>query len=257
VLTIYQSNYTTEHANFTVAMKVADTTGIQFVYYDFCQLPPGTLCYSPVQMTAESGNWYVGTTKLMSQYHNMLEGAKAGFNITILYADNSTTKEPSFPNSFGGLTVAQTVTGEYMFQMIVMPEVYGLSGVVKDQTTGAPIVGATVALTPGNGTTATTGHDGSYSFASLLNGTYTLSVTPAGYRTSNQSVTISGQNAVQDVAVVNASSTDHSGGGGGSAPSGGLSSSTILVATMVPVVIVALALLLWRRRRGGSPPAVE
>ena len=255
VLTIYQSNYTTEHDNFTVAVKVADTTGIQFVYYDFCQLPPGVLCYSPVAMAAHPGGWYIGSTKSMSQYHGMTEGATAGFNITILYNDNSTTKEPSVPNTFTALTVGQTVTGQYMFQMIVSPELYGLSGVVNDQSSGVPIAGATVTLTPGNGTTATTSASGAYSFAGLLNGTYTVSVSQHGYRTMNQTVSVAGADAVQNLALTNSSTTGPTGGGGsGSSAFGGLSPMVIVAVALVPVVVVAVALLLWRRRQVGPSP---
>jgi hypothetical protein len=254
VLAIYQSNYTDEQENFTVSMEVANSVGVSFVYFTFCQLS-NALCYLPVTMSAHGSGWFVGTTHEMTSYHGMTPGVRAGYNITIEYSNNTNVTEPSVPNPFGNLTVAQSVSGEYMYQMTVLNQTYGLSGTVKDSTTGAAISGAQVSLSPGNENT-TTGSTGAYTFTGLFNGSYTLSIAEKGYTTTTQSVAIDGQSvANKDIPLSNGTTAPTGGGTKGS----GSSSGTILgisTWTIVPVIgaIIALAAFLVLRR-GRTPPA--
>lgn len=259
VVTIYQSTYVTEQENFTVWMQVGNTANIQFVYFTFCQLT-NSQCYLPVIMKPHGGGWYVGSTNPMSTYHGMTVGVQAGYNITIDFTDNSTQVEPTYPNPFTNLTLGQTLTGEYMFVMSVSPNVYGLSGVVDDAATGAAVAGASVTLAPG-GLTTTTSSSGAYAFSQLVNGSYTVSVSGAGYRNISQPVTIAGGNAVQNIEV---SSSSASPGGGGTSNGGLLSvfSGPNAWMVIVPVVVVVVAAgaglaLLRRRRQGPRPPAPE
>jgi len=258
-LAIYQSSNTTEQENFTVSIEVANTTNISFVYFTFCQLS-SPVCYAPVAMAAHGSNWYVGTTNRMSTYSGMTVGVRAGYNITVLYDNLSTVTAPTVPNLFSNLTVAQSVSSEYMFEMTVSPTLSDLSGLVADAVTSVGIADATLTLTPGNGLTATTNATGAYSFSGLLNGTYTLSVSAPGYETTNETVTIADANAVQNVPLYAGSGTSPPKGGGGAG--GGITSLLgslgVWLIVAVLVVVGALGLVAWgRRRNAGSLPAAS
>jgi cytochrome c-type biogenesis protein len=252
-----QSNTTTEQENFTVSLEVANTTNISFVYFTFCQLS-SPVCYSPVAMNATGGNWYSGTTNPMSTYDGMTVGVHAGYNITVLYDNGSTVTAPTVPNLFTNLTIAQSVSGEYMFEMTVAPTLYDLTGLVADAVTSVGIDGATVALVPG-GLTTTTNATGAYAFTGILNGTYTLSVSAPGYETTNETVTIANANGVQNVPLYAGTGTapPGTGGGGGGSPSllGGL--DAWLIAAAVVVIVALGALVAWTRRKGADHPSTN
>jgi hypothetical protein len=255
VLAIDQSSYTTEQSNFTVSLEVANSTGIDFVYFTFCQLS-SPLCYLPVSMLPHGGNWFVGTTKPMTQYNGMTVGVRAGYNITIEYSDNVNVTEPSVPNPFGNLSIAQSVTGEYMFQMTVMNQLYELSGAVTDHATGLGIGGATVSISPGNDSPVTTSASGQYAFPSLANGTYTVSVSASGYPETTATVPISGGNVVKDLSLSNA--TTSSNGGGSTPPHAAASwfagtNGLALVGGVVAVLIALSLFVLVRARRKAGP----
>jgi hypothetical protein len=257
VLAIEQSAYTTEQSNFTVSLKVANSSGITFVYFTFCQLS-SPLCYLPVSMLPQGNNWYVGTTKPMTQYNGMTVGVRAGYNITIEYSDNTNVTEPSVPNPFGNLSIAQSVTGEYMFQMTVMNQLYQLSGEVSDKATGKAIGGASVSISPGNDSSVMTSASGLYSFPSLANGTYTLSISASGYPDTTTTVPISGGNAVKDVTLTNGTSPSN---GGGSKPQSassnwltGTTGLAVVGGVVVVLVVLSLVVLLRSRRKAGAEP---
>lgn len=71
-----------------------------------------------------------------------------------------------------------------------------LSGAVTDNTTGAAIAGAAVAI---SGKSATTGADGRYSIAGLAAGAATLTVQHQGHNNFSQSVTLAGSATTADV----------------------------------------------------------
>lgn len=261
ILAIRASAYTIEQSNFSVGIEVANPSSVHFAYFTFCQLS-SPLCYQPVAMSQNSTNWFSGTTKLMSSYNGMLVGVQAGYNITVEYTNNTNVTAPTLPNSYPSLTVAQEVcaptpcSGAYMFEMSVGPNLYSVSGTVKDAATGAAISGATVTVTPGSNTT-TTSSTGSYTLGGLVNGSYTLSISHNGYEASSQAVTINGQSAVQDIPLSNGSGSTGTPSGGGSANP--LSGPVLwAVAAVAIVVVVALGAMLLRRRGGGgrgAPPA--
>ena len=215
VVALYQTPVNVhEQTAFTIFLKVASSANVQQVYFTYCQLT-SSVCYLPVVMTDQGGNWFAGTTKPMTDYPGMTVGITAGYNITIVYSDNSTSTVPSIPNPFANLTVAQTVTGEYVYAVTVIDHQYNLTGHVYDSASGTSLGGATVTLAPGNGTTTSTDAAGAYTFVGLFNGTYTISVTRAGFRISNESVAITGQDTVKDVQLANTTNTaPHDGTGG-------------------------------------------
>jgi hypothetical protein len=258
VLAVYQSNYTTAQENFTVSMEVADTTGITFVFFTFCQLS-SSLCYLPVSMSQRGTNWYVGTTNAMTSYPGMKVGVRAGYNITIDYANNSTVTEPSAQNTFKNLTIAQSVTGEYMFQMTVRNQLYGLSGKVTDSTTGKGVAGAKVTIAPGNNSTMTSS-TGVYSFSDLANGSYTISVTEGGYRTSNSTVAIDGSSSAdQNIAISNATGPKGTGNsaGSGSPNIAGLPVNDWAAVSVIVVIAALVGILYLRRKQDSTPPDSE
>jgi hypothetical protein len=258
VLTIYQSTNITERSTFSVSMELSSSANIKQIYYTFCQLT-SSVCYLPVVMAPVTGepNWFEGTTNPMTAYPGMVAGVRAGYNITILFDDNSSVTEPALPNQFGNLTVAQSVTGEYMYEMTVHSEVYQLSGHVYDSATGVGIPGANVTLTPkpGNATATKTNATGAYSFAGLLVGNYTLSVTDGGYQTDNASVAITDQNAQKNITLSKAVSIPK--GKTTNGTSGGffgtMEGVSVLVIAAVAVIVVALVAVTVTRRKKEHP----
>ena len=200
VITIYQSpNIIKESDSLTVYMEFTSTANIQQVYFTFCQIYPKNLCYTPISMVPYGTNWFKGTTETMASYPGMSIGAKAGYNITIEYTDNTTANEPSMPNQFGNMTVVQTLTGENVFEMVVSNWVYSVSGNVYISGTATGIAGATVTLSTSPAQEYTTSSTGAYSSAGVANGTYTITASIAGYVANSSIVTISGQDVSKDI----------------------------------------------------------
>jgi len=255
VLSVYQTpTNITEQDTMTVAIELSDSTNVQQVYFTFCQLT-SPLCYLPIVMTPDVGNWYRGTTAPMTSYNGMDVGVRAGYNITIVYADSSNLTVPIIPNPFANLTVAQTVTGEYVYAMSVSDHVYDLAGKVYDAVTGAAVSGANVTLTPGTGGTRTTNASGGYSFDGLANGTYTMAVSGTGFVPSTVTVAISGQNLVKDVPLSNAGGSSSQ---NGAQPSGGLtgflaSPVGLGAIALVAIGVVIVGLVAYTRARARAP----
>ena len=251
VTTIYQSNITFPDSRFIVQVQVADPSAVTSAYFTFCQLT-SSICYFPDVLHHTTGGWFVGNTSQMSQYngtHPMRVGVRAGYNITIDYANGTNVTEPSLPNQFPGLNVSATVAYQYEYTMIVSPVVFQLTGVVHDSATGAPLSGAKVEIAPGNATTTSTA-TGAYSFSNLTNGTYSLTVTAAGFPSYQQSVHIAGQDATQNLAVTQTPSN-----------SGGGHSSSVPVYVWgaggaIAVVLVVAAVVILRRKGPGNSSVV-
>jgi Carboxypeptidase regulatory-like domain len=260
VLAIYQTpGLITPQGAFSVALEVSDATNIQQVYFTFCQLT-SSVCYRPVVMAPQSGGWFEGTTSPMTSYPGMSNGVRAGYNITIVFNDNTTFSEPSLPNTFSNLTIATTVTGEYMFEITVHSLVYALSGHVYDSATGRALSGATVNVTPGNVSPAITDAHGAYAFTNLTNGTYAISVSAPGYVASNSTVAIAGQNAVKELSVAPRGGGPPHGSGSSGGPLG-FFATPLGIAALAAVAVVALigSLVGLRRSRrskvaAGAPP---
>jgi hypothetical protein len=250
---IYQSNNTTEQSGFTVSLELANPSDVSMAYFTFCQLT-NSLCYAPVLMTAHGASWFAGTTGPMTSYNGMTVGVRAGYNITIDYANGTNVTEPTVPNSFTNLTIATTVIGEFMFEMTVVNPVFALTGVVSSATTHGGLAGAEVTLSPGSGTSAVTNASGAYSFPGLANGTYSVAVTASGYQSSSTTVTIAGQNTVKDFSLTNGTTLPtpvgtQTAGGGFLGTAAGISVVAIVVAV---VVVVAIGLLVSSRRKANQ-----
>lgn len=246
----------TEHATLTVAIELASSANVKQVYFTFCQITYSE-CYLPITMSPAPGNWYNGTTLPMANYDRMNVGSQAGFNITVVFTDNSTESEPALPNAFPTLPLAQLAgNGEWVFQMQVAPLVFGLSGVVVDAATGAAVAGAQVDVTPGNVTPVTTGASGAFAFSGLTNGSYTISVTRSGYSNASTSVTIAGSNATKEVALSNSSQPTKPPPNVHTQPALALFGTPLgIAAVALPVAValgVAVALARQSRRKGGG-----
>lgn len=263
VLAIEESpGYLLEQEALTVSVEVADAGAVAHAYFTFCQITK-SLCYLPTTMNATTGGWFVGTTYPMTHYPGMLPGIQAGYNITISLSNGTNLTEPTAQNGFANLTLSKlNATGELVFEVTVENHRYGLSGQVVAAANATALGGATVSLSPAVDPPVTTGSNGSYSFANVSNGSYTISVAKDGYRTGTLSVTVAGASlGDKDLALANASSSSTSSGGSGGKSSGFLGplteTETVAVAAVVAVVIVVplVVLALGRRRRGASPPA--
>ncbi len=76
-----------------------------------------------------------------------------------------------------------------------------IEGIITDSQTSQTIEGANVTITPAN-SSATTGSDGKYQFADLLEGDYTINVSKTGYGDNSKAVTVlGGQVRKGDVAL--------------------------------------------------------
>lgn len=64
-------------------------------------------------------------------------------------------------------------------------------GSVSDRTTGEPVATVNVTITP-DGASTVTGSDGSFSFNSLAEGSYTLTITKEGYKQNSSTVSVHG-----------------------------------------------------------------
>lgn len=270
MLAITQSpTWVTEGSAITVNLELADASHVNFIVYTFCQLTSPNCYFPAITMSANGSNWFTGTTKPMSGYPGMNVGVSAGYNISINYTNGTIIYEPqSASQSFPGLTVAQSIVNENLFEVTVRNPVYTVSGTVTDVTTGAPIADAGVSLWTGSlagGQIAANGSysdaSGAFSFPGQFNGSYTLSVVAHGYWTVNDSITVSGGDVAKAVAMTNHSLAQPPPPGSGSAKGGlfglGATATTELYAALIVlalVVIVGALLLVRRRRQGGAPP---
>lgn len=252
--------WVTEQSAFTVNLEVADASEVANVSYTFCQLT-SSLCYThPVVMTSNGSNWFAGTSLPMTGYPGMLVGISAGYNISINYQNGTLIYEPSGSTSgFAGVEVAQSVTGENLFEVTVRNAVYTISGQVTEQATGNPVAGANVSLV-GTGTNYTTSSSsGSYSFSNLLNGTYQLTVSKSGFHMNPETVKLRGKSTVQNAALTNASVP--------LPPPSSKTAPTVLglpqaeafglIGGVVAIVVIVLALVLFTGRGRSKAPAVR
>ena len=99
-----------------------------------------------------------------------------------------TAGAPSYNNASQPVTVAVGQKATIDFRLVSVAAFGSLTGKVIDNATQRPIAGATVTLS--DGMIRTTDLNGNFSFAIVLNGTYTLSVSALGYVTQTKSVTI-------------------------------------------------------------------
>jgi len=99
-----------------------------------------------------------------------------------------TANAPSYNKASQSMTIAVGQKATIGFQLVSVAAFGSLTGKVIDNATRAPIAGATVTLS--DGMIRTTDLSGNFSFAIVLNGTYTVTVSELGYVTQTKSVTI-------------------------------------------------------------------
>ncbi len=270
-LAITATNYITEQGRLTVSIQLASTANVTDVGFTFCRMS-NSVCYNPILMKPEASNWYVGSSNPMTDYDGMTVGISAGFNITVNYADNSTQNWPSLPNQFPNLTLSQLLgfdPPENVYVITVENQLYDVSGTITNATTGQPVAGANVSLTPSNATPTITSSSGAYAFSSIANGSYTLTVKDPGYPTFTQAVSVSGQDATDNVHLA-ATGSGSTGTGTGtpsksSSSPGFLDTSTghlvlgggLAAAVIVVVAVVLLVLRPSRPPRQGEPATTD
>ncbi len=106
-------------------------------------------------------------------------------------------------SSYAGPVVVHGTTWDNVALKAVPPSTYTISGYVTDYSTGAPLSGAVVNLTyygSAVGTT-TSNAQGQYSLTGVLNATYALSATLAGFNPASLTVTVQGANVVQNISL--------------------------------------------------------
>jgi len=90
---------------------------------------------------------------------------------------------------------------------LVLSGAAGLSGVVRSESTGVPVMGATVTLTDFRGEVVgsqISGQSGEYAFGALPAGFYTLAVNAPAYRPAAVAVTMTDSAVLQDVDLADA-----------------------------------------------------
>ncbi|MBG6098566.1 carboxypeptidase regulatory-like domain-containing protein [Nocardioides luteus] len=99
--------------------------------------------------------------------------AEGHFSADVYVGDYElTTSAFGFITETGSATVTEDATTTVDFDLAEAPK-YTVSGTVTNAGTDAPVAGAEVQLSPGN-LSATAGADGTYSFAGVPEGTYTI-----------------------------------------------------------------------------------
>jgi carboxypeptidase family protein len=133
-----------------------------------------------------------------------LTDASGNFSFGVSSGTYTVTASATTYNSASqSVTVGSGQKALVAFKLVSITAYGSLTGAVTDSATKAPIVGATVTLS--NGMIRVTDVNGSFSYAIVLNGTYTLTVSALGYLTQSQTVSIKpGHTANVQVALVHA-----------------------------------------------------
>ena len=99
-----------------------------------------------------------------------------------------TAKATGYSSASQTVTVNGGQRANLVFRLVSITAFGSLSGSVTDTLSRAPMVGATVSLS--NGMVRLTDLNGNFSFAIVLSGSYTLTVSAVGYVTQSQVVTV-------------------------------------------------------------------
>ncbi len=149
---------------------------------------------------AGSGAPVVGATLSIPGIPSTSTNSTGGYSFTLLNGSYTVTVSAS---GYDAGKASVTISGAAVQQNFALvssaqPQ-YRLSGLVKSATGGSPITGATVSI-PGIPSTSTNS-SGGYAFM-LLNGSYRVTASAAGYDTSTASVTVAGAPLQQNFALV-------------------------------------------------------
>jgi len=100
----------------------------------------------------------------------------------------ATAKATGYSSASQTVTINVGQRTNVVFRLVSVTAFGSLTGSVTDTLSKAPIVGATVTLS--NGTVRVTDLNGNFSYAIVLSGSYTLTVSAVGYVTQSQVVTV-------------------------------------------------------------------
>ncbi len=99
-----------------------------------------------------------------------------------------------------GIIVSEGATIRQDVQLDALPS-HSISGTVTDADTGLTIVGATVRLSDTGLAATQTSASGVFNFASVYDGTHTLSVSASGYGAKSESISVGASSTVFDVVL--------------------------------------------------------
>jgi hypothetical protein len=120
------------------------------------------------------------------------------FSFASVPADTYTlsASAPGYQTASASVTVTAGHNANLNLHLVSTVPIGSVQGVVKSGGTGKVVVGATVTLTPGvlATVTDTTGY---YGFANVTPGTYTLTITAAGYQSYSQTITVASGRSVK------------------------------------------------------------
>jgi hypothetical protein len=123
-----------------------------------------------------------------------LTEANGNFSIGVTPGSYSVTASSSTYNSATqSVTVVAGKKATIAFRLVSIAAFGSLNGKVIDGATRAPIAGATVTLS--DGMIRVTDLNGNFSYALVLNGSYTLTVSATGYVTQSKAVTVTPNHA--------------------------------------------------------------
>jgi hypothetical protein len=129
------------------------------------------------------------TVALSPGGNSALTDANGNFTIGVNAGTYTVTASaPSYNSASQNVTVAVGKKATISFRLVSVAAFGSLTGRVVDSASRAPIAGATVTLS--DGLIRTTDWSGNFSFAIVLNGTYSVTVSALGYVTQTKSVTI-------------------------------------------------------------------
>ncbi|MCI4351821.1 MAG: carboxypeptidase regulatory-like domain-containing protein [Thermoplasmata archaeon] len=160
-------------------------------------VPPGMYTLSGTVSSASNGTPISGALVTLSPGSSVTTGAGGGYTFSAV--NGSYTLKVSKPG-FAAQSVQETIAGSNVVRdFSLSPFQYVLSGTVTNSSSGAPVSGAHVAVS--GGPSATTGTGGGYSL-SLANGTFSLSVSAAGYQTASAAVKVAGAAVTHNFALL-------------------------------------------------------
>jgi len=195
--TVSASGYDTSTVDITVAdadlqndfeltASRYSVSGHAFVLGSSTGIPGATVSISPGTGSAITNS---------SGYFELTEIAAGSYMVTVSASGYQDASEV--------VTVSdRNVTLDFELQVSVT-ETYTINGHVYDQATELPIEGATVSLTP-SAKSAETDSAGHYSLEGVSDGSYDVTASAPGYASSTRTVTISGADLQNDIALATA-----------------------------------------------------
>jgi hypothetical protein len=175
------------------------------------QLPSTTPTPTPVSTTIPTGS-ITGTAQdsqtsvgianalvsLSPTGLSTVTSSNGSFSFASVPADTYTLSASAtgYQTASASVTVPAGRNANINLHLVSTVPIGSVQGVVKSGGTGKVVVGATVTLTPGVLATVTDS-TGYYGFPNVTPGTYTLSITAAGYQSYSQTITVASGHTVK------------------------------------------------------------